>query len=73
MISEKGKAFQDMVNKSFINDLVYFLKLSPEKADEHFDTCLNLSYKKYQHYPNYLACRKGLSYVTETIIWGYLK
>jgi len=73
MISNKGKAFQDSVNRSFINDLVYFLKLSPEKADEQFDMCMKISYNKYNHYPNYIACRKGLSLISETRVWGYLQ
>ena len=66
------KAFQDLINKSFIYDLHYLLKLSPERAYDHFDTCLSISYNLYRHYPNYLACREGLSMVCKTIVWGYL-
>ena len=73
MIVQGRKAFQDIVNKDFIMDLVYLLKLSPEKAYEHFDTCLALSYKKYRHYPNYWASRKGLSLISKTKAWGYLE
>lgn len=68
-----NKQLQDIINDSFLTDLVYFLKLSPEKADEHFDTCMGLSYKKYNHYPNYWACRKGSTFVSRTLIWGYFK
>ena len=73
MIVQGRKAFQDMVNSDFIMNLVYFLKLSPEKANEHFDTCLAISYKKYRHYPNYWACRKGLNLISKTNVWGYLE
>jgi hypothetical protein len=66
------KMFQDHVNKSFLNDLEYMIKISPDNAEEHFDTCMSVSYKKYRHYPNYWACRKGLSMVCKTIVWGYL-
>lgn len=65
------KLVQDEVNNSFLINLVYFLKLSPEKADEHFDTCLALSFKVHRHYPNYWTCRKGLSMIAKTKMWGY--
>lgn len=73
MISYKNKVFQDNINNDFLIDLVYFLKLSPEKANEHFDTCMSISYKKYRHYPNYWACRKGLNLIAKTNAWGYLE
>jgi len=73
MISYKNKVFQDNINNDFLIDLVYLLKLSPEKAEEHFDTCLALSYRKYRHYPNYYACRKGLNLISKTNVWGYLE
>ena len=66
------KLFQDEINRKFLYDLEYMLKLSPEKASEHFDTCLSISYTDYRHYPNYWACRKGLSMVSKTKAWGYL-
>lgn len=68
-----NKQLQDIINNSFLTDLVYLLKLSPEKANEHFDTCMGLSFKKYRHYPNYWACRKGSNLVSKTKVWGYLE
>jgi len=73
MISRfERKEFQDNINRRFLRDLEYMLKLSPEKAIDHFDTCLSISYTYYRHYPNYWACRKGLSMVSKTKAWGYL-
>ena len=66
------KIFQDKINNKFLHDLEYMLKISPKKASDHFDTCLSISYTDYRHYPNYWACRKGLSMVCKTIAWGYL-
>ena len=66
------KVFQDEVNRKFLHDLEYMLKLSPEKVNDHFDTCLSISYNDFRHYPNYWACRKGLSMVSKTKAWGYL-
>jgi len=66
------KILQDWINKEFLNNLEYMLKLSPENANDHFDTCLSISYNLYRHYPNYWAGRKGLSMVSKTIAWGYL-
>ena len=66
------KVFQDMINKKFLSDLEYLLKISPEKANDHFDTCLSISYNEFRHYPNYCASREGLSMVGKTIAWGYL-
>jgi len=63
------KLFQDNVNNSFLNDLEYMLKINPKNAEEHFDTCLLLSYNKYRHYPNYWACRKGYSMVCKALVW----
>lgn len=67
------KVFQDTINDNFLKNLVFFLRISPKKADEHFETCLSLSYNKYRHYPNHWARRKGLSMVCKTNIWGYFE
>ena len=61
--------FQNEVNDHFLYNLTYMLNLSPEGAENHFDTCLELSYKNHRQYPNYWACRKGLSMVSKTIVW----
>jgi len=47
------------------------LKLSPEKADEHFDTVESICYSRYRHYPNINARYEGISMISETKAWGY--
>jgi len=65
--------FQDDVNNKFLINLRYMLRLSPENADSHFDTCLSTSYNEFRHYPNHWACKKGLNMISKTRVWGYLE
>ena len=69
---ERKKKFQDEVNNKFLSNLEYLLKLNPDRVNDYFDMCLSISYNVYRHYPNYWACRKGLSMVSKTKAWGYL-
>ena len=62
---------QNAVNNHFLNSLSYLLKLAPEKADEHFDTCESICYRIYHHYPNIEARKQALSLISETNAWGY--
>lgn len=63
--------FQERINHFFLKSLSYLLKISPEKADEHFDTVESICYSRFRHYPNIHARYEGLSMISETKIWGY--
>ncbi len=62
---------QNDINNFFLDSLCYLLKISPEKAEEHFDTVESICYRKYRHYPNIEARKQALSLISETNAWGY--
>lgn len=58
-------SFQDKINRYFLDSLEYLTRISPKRVEEHIDTCESLCYKRYKHYPNYIARRIALSIISD--------